>query len=403
MSKKVSYQDFLKNHQGYKVALEQFFEWKQADKDQYIKDLRDLSNKEKEDALDQYEQDMKDWWEYIAGDGDKKKGHWPNSKFTRNAKLNPIRQYLIANRIELPAIVWKEFKRGKNKGACAATQDRIPTRHELRKIMLEGKPIARTMFLCASCTGMRLGEIMQIKRENIDLNMDPIWINIPGEITKTGDARTVYLSDETAIYLRKWLSDEKDSEGNYVEGTRAKYLQDIKQRMNQMATHEKYKDFANKHQADDGKIFPISRQTAESYWQLMLKRANLDQRDPTTKVRVLHLHTLRKFFRTNMAKPLGVDITEAILGHRGYLTDAYRRYPKHDLAQLYKEKQEYVTIIQEPKALEKLDAENKVKDDKIRKLEDELEGLKFRMKVIEELGKQNEKIEKITQDRDRSR
>lgn len=377
MTKKINKNDFLKDHVGYTIALNQFFECKQTDPNEYIKDLREMSNKEREEALDQYEQDMKNWWEYI-------KTKWPNSKYTRNAKLNAIRQYLIANRIELPSIVWKGFKQGKNKGACAATQDRIATRHELRKIILEGKPIARTMFLISSCNGMRIGEIIGIKKENIDFNMDPVSINISGEITKTGNPRTVPVSDEAAIYLRKWINEDRE-----------KYLKAIKHRMQQMAKHKKYKAFENKHKTDDGRVFPITRQTAESYWQLMLKRANLDQKDSITKVRVLHLHTLRKFFRTNMAKPLGVDVTEAIMGHRGYLTEAYRRYSPQDIAKLYKEKQEYVTVIQEPKAIEKLDAENKTKDEKIKNLMEELEGLKFRVAMMEKIEKMNDKIDKM--------
>jgi integrase len=352
-------EDFLSRHEAatrhsYEISLKQFFEWKHTDPDNYIKDLRKLSNGKKETVMEEYEKDIKAWWQYI-------KKTW-NPKYTRNTKLNAIRQYLIEYHIELPIVFWKRLKTSKEKGPRAATQDRAPTRHELRKIILEGKPIARTMFLLASCTGMRIGEILQLKMGDIDLSMTPIWINIRGETTKTGDARTVFVSDEAAIYLRKWMNEQ-----------RGQYLKDVKQRMERLSTHKNFKGLKDHHKTDDGRVFPITRQTAESYWQLMLKRSNLDKHDQTTNIRELHLHTLRKYFRTNMAKPLGLDITEAIMGHRGYLTESYRRYSKQDLAKMYQENQEYITVIQEPRSLEKLDADSKMKDEKIKELTDKLD------------------------------
>lgn len=376
--------EFLNQHEAatrhsYEISLKQFFEWKKADPDKYIKDIKKMTPEKKEETLDQYEKDITAWWQHITET-------W-TPKYTRNAKLNAIRQYLIEYRIELPIVFWKRLKTTKDKGAMAATQDRAPTRHELRKIILEGKPIARNMFLLASCTGMRINEILQLKMEDIDLNMTPIWVNIRGETTKTGDPRTVYVSDETAIYLRSWMN--KD---------RAEYLKNIKQRMKQMARHKKYKDFAKLHQIDDGRVFPITRQSAESYWQLMLKRANLDQRDSTTKVRILHEHVLRKFWRNNMIKPLGPDVCEALLGHRSYLSQAYRRYSKQDLAKMYQENQEYITVIQEPKSLEKLDEDSKKKDEKIKELEIKIEniqnllGLKKQFEDMLEKQKNSTKI-----------
>jgi len=324
---------------SYKISLNQFFKWKQTNADKYIVDIRKLSPKKKQEAIDRYKQDIEDYWKHLT------QKYKP--KYTRSVKLNAIRQLLIEYEIELPIVFWKRLKSSKEKGQRAATQDRIPTRHELRKIILEGKPIARTMFLLASCTGCRIGELTQLKLTDIpNLNNNPIWIMLPGEITKTGDPRTVFVSDETAVYLRKWVNEDREE-----------YLKNIKHRMNQMSTHEKYKHFSKKHQTDDGRLFPISRQTAESYWQLMLKRANLDQRDTTTNMRVLHCHVLRKWFRTMMGKPMGIDACETVLGHSGYLTNEYRKIPEDELARIYYANQEYITVIQEPKSLEKLDSD----------------------------------------------
>lgn len=375
MEKFLNQHDHATRH-SYEISLKQFFQWKKADPTKYIKNLNKMDTEQKEETSQQYQKDITAWWGHI-------KETW-TPKYTRNTKLNAIRQYLIEYEIELPIVFWKRLKTSKERGPRASTQDRSPTRHELRKIILEGKPIARSMFLLASCTGMRIGEILQLKIGDVDLNMTPIWINIRGETTKTGDARTVFVSDETAVYLKKWINEERED-----------YLKNIRQRMERLSKHNNFKGLKDHHKTDDGRLFPVTRQTAESYWQLMLKRANLDKHDPTTNVRELHLHVLRKFFRTNMAKPLGLDVTEAVMGHRGYLTEAYRRYSKHDLAKMYQENQEYVTVIQEPKSLEKLDADSKTKDTKIKNLEEELEGLKFRVAMMEKIERMNQKIDGI--------
>jgi integrase len=215
---------------------------------------------------------------------------------------------------------------------------------------------------------MRIGEILSLKKNDIDWTKDPVWINIRGETTKTGDPRTVYLSDEAKIYLHKWINEEHDD-----------YFKNIKQRVERLSEHKNSANgrltrIKDMHQHDDGRLFPITRQTAEAYWQTMLKRANLDQRDPSTNMRVLHLHTTRKFFRTMMIKPLGVDVCEAILGHKGYLTDAYRRYSKDDLARLYKENQKHVTIIKEPVDIDKLE---KTMDSRLQEKEADIQRLKL--------------------------
>jgi integrase len=47
------------------------------------------------------------------------------------------------------------------------------------------------------------------------------------------------------------------------------------------------------------------------------------------------IHGLRKFFRSQLALSCPVDIVEALMGHEGYLTDAYRRYSRKQMAEYY--------------------------------------------------------------------
>ena len=60
--------------------------------------------------------------------------------------------------------------------------------------------------------------------------------------------------------------------------------------------------------------------------------------DKETKRHKIHPHVLRKFFRSK-AGMVSVDMVEALMGHSGYLTDVYRKYPNAEetLAVFYKQ------------------------------------------------------------------
>jgi DNA-binding transcriptional MerR regulator len=45
-----------------------------------------------------------------------------------------------------------------------------------------------------------------------------------------------------------------------------------------------------------------------------------------------------------MGSVIPVDVTEAIMGHEGYLTEVYRRYSLEDLARFYRQGEASVTV-----------------------------------------------------------
>ena len=54
----------------------------------------------------------------------------------------------------------------------------------------------KALFLLLSSSGMRLGEVLRLKPENIGLSSDPIRVNIRGNTTKSGNRRWAFISDE---------------------------------------------------------------------------------------------------------------------------------------------------------------------------------------------------------------
>jgi len=86
-------------------------------------------------------------------------------------------------------------------------------------------------------------------------------------------------------------------------------------------------------------------------WIVLIKKAKCDEKDPSTNRYKVHIHCLRKFFRTNFGKsesPNGRDVSEILMGHTGYLNNAYLRFTEEDLKQEYQNAMKHVTIFDKP-------------------------------------------------------
>lgn len=109
----------------------------------------------------------------------------------------------------------------------------------------------------------------------------------------------------------------------------------------------------------------------------MAGKAELDEKDTKTNRAVLHPHALRKFFRTKMGKAIGVDMTEALMGHSGYMTE-YRKYSDKELAEAYQAGEGAVLVFEREIAqdLTAVNEQLKDKDLEIQTLREENQAVK---------------------------
>jgi hypothetical protein len=54
---------------------------------------------------------------------------------------------------------------------------------------------------------------------------------------------------------------------------------------------------------------------------------------------------LRKFFSSQMRLVVPVDIVEGLMGHSGYLSDAYRRYTRKQVEEFYRKGEPYISVL----------------------------------------------------------
>lgn len=187
----------------------------------------------------------------------------------------------------------------------------------------------RAIGLCLASSGMRIGELLAVPMSDVDLDADPAEIIIRGAITKNRIPRTVFISAEAVVAVREWLRVRDDvltrsigrASGFIAAGIIPEQLQ------------------------DDPRLFPFTVYPIRDTWISALRKCGLYRLDPSTGRTTLHIHMLRKFFHSQAKLGAPEEVVEALMGHSGYLSGAYRRYTKKQLGEYYKKAEPHLTIL----------------------------------------------------------
>jgi len=136
---------------------------------------------------------------------------------TVSLKLAAVRIFLMENGVELPQRYWRRL-RGRIRGRRAITLDKIPSPAELRKILLHVPIHGKALFLVLASSGLRIGEALKLKLNDLELAPDPARINVRGEYTKSGNSRAAFISREAREAVQEWLN----VRDRYLEAAAAK-------------------------------------------------------------------------------------------------------------------------------------------------------------------------------------
>ena len=188
----------------------------------------------------------------------------------------------------------------------SVVEDRMPTREELIRLMNAASPKIKVLIEIATSSGLRIGSIIGLKVEDLDFETDNkiVLIRVRPELSKTRIGHWALISDEARSYLEEYLESNKIESGWVFPAKRG-------------AGHMTYNSI-------------------QLAWKRLLKKTGLDMKSRT--MYVLHLHTLRKWFRTRLEGYLTKSQIEYLMGHlkKEYLDGAYFRPPSEDLITSYK-------------------------------------------------------------------
>ena len=340
--------EFLQNYhvestkKSYRVSLNRFFKTIEANPNTYFDENRDFLN------------DVKILWSKLLLE------ERPPLSIKQN--LMVVKTFLEEYNVVIHQGEWRKMRR-KIPGSRAATLDQAPTCKDLKKILTHANAMKRALFLIACSSGMRISTLLKLEPGDIDLELNPPKITIPGGITKSGNPRFCFMSFEAKAALLEFYK------------VRSQYLETAINR-------SKNKPHVVK-DPDDPTVFPVSYHTARQMWCRLLDKSGYGRRDKTTGRYIMHIHTLRKFFRSNMTYAgVPLDVAEALMGHEGYLTDAYRRYSVEQLGEMYLKGVHAVTVFEGSADISDIKKQLKDKDDELDVLQKEMDVMRRQMNIL---------------------
>jgi len=195
-----------------------------------------------------------------------------------------------------------------------------PLTKEIILRLLRNLPIKlQTAVLVAVASGMRVGELIQLKISDIDFDSKPTRIRIRAETTKTRESRETYLTTEATNALKDYMS-------RYLGWKDGETRENIK---NQFVFGN-----SNPHVAES-----VLRCTLLYHVRKISDLNRLNENG----VHLIHFHAFRKFFRTVVGDAVGRDYAEALMGHHFYL-DTYYNLPQEKRRETYLRAESYLTI-----------------------------------------------------------
>ena len=170
----------------------------------------------------------------------------------------------------------------------------FPTKHEeemhplrideFRRILEKCGRKRMAMYLAQASSGMRIGELVQLRREHLHTDTDRIMVKMPARITKKKRARTTFFSAEAAGFLMPRLGE--------LDGCDLVFGTD-----------------SNPETARSAEISHLAR---------TLARAGLDRKYETTGRSMINTHSFRAFFITRVSRH-DPNLAKYFAGQKGYL------------------------------------------------------------------------------------
>ncbi len=299
------------------------------------------------------------------------------SKQSARQKLTYAVKFLRAHGVNILKDDIQDIKREAKGGA--ATIDKVMDHNVICKALKGSDVRSRALVPVLASSGMRIGELLSLSMSDIDMNITPSMINIRAENSKNGQPRYTFISSEAKEAILDYLKVRKD----YI------------------ARADKHAEvLGNAPRKETDLLFPVTDSSVNKMWETMLKNAGLYTRDEKSGRNQYRIHSLRKFFISQLSMAGARTLAEHLAGHTGYLDASYRQVSPEFAAREYLKLQS-VLIVCIP---ENIKNGIKLADEKIGVLmektelqSESLEGLKIiNAQLREQMKQQDEKLNELS-------
>ena len=195
-------------------------------------------------------------------------------------------------------------------------EDVLPNNEDLRRILSEVDLRMKVIITMLASSGMRIGELHNLKLGDIDLSKEIPTVKIKGVGAKERKSRITFISKEAKKFLEEYLNQRK-------------------------SLGEELNENSPVIAREDGK--PMSYQNIQYLLEGVFRRYS----KKVGKRYTLHAHCLRKWFKTQLISAgVPAPIVDRLTGHSRYLAQEYELYTEDQLREWYKKGMSAVTILE---------------------------------------------------------
>jgi integrase len=252
----------------------------------------------------------------------------------------------------------------------------------------------RTYVILLAATGMRATEALSIRVKDLDFDSNPAELFVRGEFTKTKTDRTIILTEELNGQLKSWL--------DYKHRTRRVCHYDKQQgkTVTEYRTPDKkgtdlvFAVYQDKNMPNPESLYD---DLSDSFANTLDRSGKGDREDGNQRRRKITLHSFRRFVKTTISDLGYADFSEWFIGHSG---SSYWTKKDSEKAEIFRKIEPYLTFLNIPQLerqgadiqtkVEELEMVNqslrsrdKLKDDAIAQLSDQLMTLSTRLQEVE--------------------
>lgn len=183
-------------------------------------------------------------------------------------------------------------------------------------------------YMVLKDTAMRIGELVQIRKRDVDITKTPIQIKIQASYTKTKKARIVYLTRETSPMFKRLLNKKQDAQ--LVFGTN-----------------------------EDPYIATGAEKAEFSYYREQLAKdyPEFEERYQCNNRHKKTIHSIRSFTATQCAEAIDEAWGHGYIGHKKYLGQYIRNQDK--MEEMFKRTENHLMIYE---SVEVVDQDERVKN-----------------------------------------
>ncbi|MBM3910621.1 MAG: phage integrase family protein [Thaumarchaeota archaeon] len=230
-----------------------------------------------------------------------------------------IRQYVITAKEFLNDIGCKIYSEDIRRKFKLPRQITMHTEGLTKEIIAQILRLANyklaTVILIACSSGMRIGEIAQLKLSDVDFATNPTTIAIRAETTKTREARLTHISKEATQALKDYLAKSKTAKNNdYIF----------------LFNHETKLDLLNEEEKTRRRVRATIHNFENQLNHVIADIPELNKRAENMRFQV-HFHAFRYFFKTQVTDAHESDFAEALMGHKSIKLLYYRQNAKKRL------------------------------------------------------------------------